>query len=32
MKTGMNGRIGTVDSRPIRSAAQPHWNTATMTP
>ena len=32
MNSGMNDRIGTVDSRPIRSAPQPHWNTITRTP
>ena len=32
MNSGMNDRIGTVDSRPIRSPPQPHWKTMTRTP
>ena len=32
MNSGMNGRIGTVDSRPMRSAPHPHWKTITRTP
>ena len=32
MNIGMNETIGTVDSRPIRSAPHPHWNTITITP
>ena len=32
MNIGMNGTIGIVDSRPMRSAPHPHWNTITMTP
>ncbi len=32
MNSGMNEMIGTVDSNPIRLAAQPHWNTITRTP
>ncbi len=32
MNIGMNETIGTVDSRPIRSLPQPHWNTITITP
>ena len=32
MNSGMKDRIGTVDSRPIRSAPQPHWKTITSTP
>ena len=32
MNIGMNETIGTVDSRPIRPAPQPHWNTMTITP
>ena len=32
MNIGMKETIGTVDSRPIRSAPQPHWKTMTSTP
>ena len=32
MNIGMKETIGTVDSRPMRPAAQPHWNTMTITP
>ena len=32
MNIGMNEMIGTVDSSPMRSAPQPHWNTITITP
>jgi len=32
MNSGMNDTIGTVDSTPIRPAAQPHWKTMTSTP
>jgi hypothetical protein len=32
MNSGMNEMIGTVDSNPIRLAAQPHWKTITSTP
>ena len=32
MNIGMNEMTGTVDSSPIRSLPQPHWNTTTNTP
>ena len=32
MNSGMNDTIGTVDSKPMRLAAQPHWKTMTSTP
>ena len=32
MNIGMKETIGTVDSSPMSPAAQPHWNTMTITP